>query len=78
MTHTSRELKIQQEPEPLKRLSGYKTARKGGQQMARKKENMNLATEIICDIKRRLIICRIALAVSLAGNVIMAAMLICK
>lgn len=46
--------------------------------MARKKENMNLATEIICDIKRRLIICRIALAVSLAGNVIMAAMLICK
>lgn len=46
--------------------------------MARKKENMNLATEIICDIKRRLIICRIALAVSLAGNAIMAAMLICK
>ena len=46
--------------------------------MARKKENMNLATEIICDIKRRLIICRIALAVSLAGNAIMAAILICK
>lgn len=46
--------------------------------MARKKENMNLATEIICQVKRQLIICRVALAVSLAGNAIMAAMLICK
>lgn len=45
--------------------------------MARKK-NMNLATEIICEVKRRLIICRIALVISLAGNIIMAAMLICK
>lgn len=46
--------------------------------MARKKENMNLATEIICEVKRQLIICRIALAVSLAGNIIMAAVLILK
>ena len=46
--------------------------------MARKKENMNLATEIIYQVKRQLIICRIALAVSLAGNVIMASMLTCK
>ena len=46
--------------------------------MARKKENMNLATEIIRQVKRQLIICRVALAVSLAGNAIMAAMLICK
>lgn len=45
---------------------------------AKKKESMNLATEIICMVKRRLIICRIALAVSLASNVIMAAMLICR
>lgn len=43
--------------------------------MARKKENMNLATEIICEVKRRLIICRIALVISLAGNIIMAAAL---
>lgn len=46
--------------------------------MAKKKENLPLATEIICMVKRRLVICRIALAVSLAGNVIMAAMLICR
>lgn len=46
--------------------------------MARKKESANFATEIISMVKRRLIICRIALAVSLAGNVIMAAMLICR
>ena len=44
--------------------------------MARKKENMNLATEIICEVKRRLIICRIALVISLAGNMLLAAMLI--
>lgn len=46
--------------------------------MAKQKKNLPLATEIICMVKRRLIICRIALAVSLAGNVIMAAMLICR
>lgn len=44
--------------------------------MARKKENMNLATEIICQVKRQLIICRIALIISLAGNIIQAAVLI--
>jgi hypothetical protein len=44
--------------------------------MARKKENMNLATEIICQVKRQLIICRIALIISLAGNIIQASVLI--
>ena len=43
--------------------------------MARKKENMNFTTEIICEIKRQLIRCRIALVISLAGNIIMAAAL---
>lgn len=42
--------------------------------MAKKKENMNLATEIICEVKRRLIICRIALIISLAANIIQAVM----
>ena len=42
--------------------------------MARSKEHMNLATEILSDMKRQLIICRIALIISLAGNVIQAAM----
>ena len=40
---------------------------------AKKKEGMNLATEIIWGMKKRLIICRIALIISLAGNVIQAA-----
>ncbi len=44
--------------------------------MAKGKENMNLATEIIWGMKKRLIICRIALVISLAGNIIMAAVLI--
>ena len=44
--------------------------------MAKRKENMNLATEIICEVKRRLIICRIALIISLAGNIIQATVLI--
>ena len=44
--------------------------------MAKRKENMNLATEIIWEVKRRLIICRIALIISLAGNIIQAAVLI--
>ncbi len=44
--------------------------------MAKRKENMNLATEIIWEVKRRLIICRIALVISLAGNIIQAAVLI--
>ena len=44
--------------------------------MAKRKENMNIATEIIWEVKRRLIICRIALVISLAGNIIQAAVLI--
>lgn len=46
--------------------------------MARSKEHMNLATEILSDMKRQLIRCRIALVISLAGNIIMAAVLILK
>ena len=42
--------------------------------MAKRKENMNLATEIIWGMKKRLIICRIALIISLVGNVIQVAM----
>lgn len=38
--------------------------------MAKRKESMNLATEIISIVKRRLIICRIALVVSIALNLI--------
>ncbi|GFI10873.1 hypothetical protein IMSAGC007_03344 [Lachnospiraceae bacterium] len=44
--------------------------------MAKGKENMNLATEIIWSMKKRLIICRIVLIISLVGNVIQAAVLI--
>lgn len=40
------------------------------------KENMNFATEILSDMKRKLIRCRTALIVSLIGNVILAAVLI--
>ena len=43
---------------------------------AKKNEGMNLATEIIWGMKKRLIICRIALIISLAGNIIQAAVLI--
>lgn len=44
--------------------------------MAKQKERMNLATEILSEMKRRLIICRIALIISLVGNIIQAAVLI--
>ena len=44
--------------------------------MARSKEHMNLATEILSDMKRQLIRCRGALIISLAGNIIQAAVLI--
>lgn len=44
--------------------------------MAKNKEKMNLATEIIWSMKKRLIICQIALIISLAGNIIQAAVLI--
>lgn len=44
--------------------------------MAKGKERMNLATEILSDMKRQLIRCRVALIISLAGNIIQAAVLI--
>ena len=43
---------------------------------AKKKEGMNFATEIISMAKRKLWRCRIALIISLAGNIIQAAVLI--
>ncbi len=43
---------------------------------AKEKEHMNHATEILSDMKLQLIRCRIALIISLAGNVIQAAVLI--
>lgn len=43
---------------------------------AKKKEGTNLATEIISMTKRKLWRCRIALIISLAGNMLLAAMLI--
>lgn len=46
--------------------------------MAGNKERMNLATEVLSDMKRRLNRCRIALFVSLAGNVILAAVIILR
>lgn len=45
---------------------------------AKEKEHMNLATEILSDMKRQLIRCRIALTISLAGNIIMVVILIVK
>lgn len=44
--------------------------------MAKQKERTNFATEIISDMKRQLIRCRIALIASLIGNIILAAVLI--
>lgn len=44
--------------------------------MARSKEHMNLATEILSDMKRQLIRCRVALIISLTGNIIQTAVLI--
>ena len=44
--------------------------------MRKQKEHMNLATEIIYGMKKQLIICRIALAVSVVCNFILAAVLI--
>lgn len=44
--------------------------------MAKGKERMSLATEILSDMKRQLIRCRVALIISLAGNIIHAAVLI--
>lgn len=41
--------------------------------MAKGKGRVGLATEILSDMKRQLIRCRIALIISLAGNIIMAA-----
>jgi len=39
-------------------------------------QKQTFAMEILSEIKRRLIICRIALAISLAGDVLLAAALI--
>ncbi|MBC5744757.1 hypothetical protein FMM74_014500 [Lachnospiraceae bacterium MD308] len=44
--------------------------------MARNKENANFVTELLSNMKRQLIRCRIALVISLAGNIILAAVLI--
>ena len=44
--------------------------------MAKKKEPINFATEILSDMKRQLTRCRVALIISLAWNVIQAAVLI--
>lgn len=38
------------------------------------KERENFVTELLSDMKRRLIICRIALIISLAANIIQAVM----
>lgn len=46
--------------------------------MERSKEHTNFATELLSDMKRQLIRCRIALVISLAGNIIMAVVLILK
>ena len=42
----------------------------------KKKERMNLATEILNDMKRQLIRCRVALILSLAVNIIQVLVLI--
>ncbi len=42
--------------------------------MKKNKERINLATEIVGEIKRQLIRCRIVLAISLTVNMIQAAM----
>lgn len=42
----------------------------------KQRKQMTFATEILCSMKRELVICRIALIISLAGNVIWAAVLI--
>lgn len=44
--------------------------------MAKSKEHINFATELLSDMKRQLIRCRVALIISLAGNIIMAAVLV--
>lgn len=44
--------------------------------MAKGKVRMNLATEILSDMKRQLTRCRVALIISLVGNIIQAAVLI--
>lgn len=41
--------------------------------MKKQKEGMKIATDILSDMKRQLIRCRVALIVSLAGNVMFAA-----
>ena len=62
-------------PEPLRMVIRVK--RKGGCIMAKRTgRGENLATEIISMAKRKLWRCRVALIISLAGNIIQAAVLI--
>lgn len=44
----------------------------------RQQERTNLATDVIRYIKKKLWICRIALAISLAVNVLLAVLLMCR
>lgn len=46
--------------------------------MAKRKEQVNFATELLSDMKRQLIRCRIALIISLAENIVLAAVIIFK
>lgn len=46
--------------------------------MAKRKEQENFVTELLSDMKRQLIRCRIALIISLAGNIILATVIIIK
>ena len=43
--------------------------------MLKRKEHTNFATELLSDMKRQLIRCRIALVISLIGNIVLAAVL---
>lgn len=43
--------------------------------MTKSKEHTNFVTELLSDMKRQLIRCRIALVISLIGNIVLAAVL---
>lgn len=51
---------------------------RGGETVKKQEEKENFVTEILSDMKRKFIKCRIALIVSMLGNVILAAVLIFK
>lgn len=46
--------------------------------MAKRKEQENFVTELLSDMKRQLIRYRIVLIISLAGNIVLAAVIIFK